>query len=422
MPLAGVGAALRLGMRFSPKQLRSFEHMVSPYSTFLGVGSAGSGKTASCSVAMALAAAEHDGDHCLLGRTQSVAMRNVVRAQPLGILTGLKADGYDARVSSVDGKHVSIDGGRSKIWIYGGDNASTIDRIAGSTFGVCLVDELTRIHAVEDVWAMLWTRFRHASIKKLWCTMNPKGRQHWVKRNIIDTPDKFNAIVHQFDMDDNPSLTDEMKAGIAAGLAGHNYLRLIKGEWADAAGAIYTHVPLGKLPQRVAYWSIGFDWAASGVLAAVLIAHCAETMRMHVAGERYYNHALKGALTEIEQVKRTVAWARRWTRQPVVVYGDPSAPAALAHLFAQRGYVWQNADNAVLEGIQSVASAFQEGFLTVDPTCTDLLDEISQYIWDEKASAKGEDKPVKKNDHGCDALRYVVHTPPPIATARRFGP
>lgn len=31
-------------------------------------------------------------------------------------------------------------------------------------------------------------------------------------------------------------------------------------------------------------------------------------------------------------------------------------------------------------------------------------------MWDEKASEKGEDKPVKIADHSVDALRYAVHS------------
>jgi hypothetical protein len=31
-------------------------------------------------------------------------------------------------------------------------------------------------------------------------------------------------------------------------------------------------------------------------------------------------------------------------------------------------------------------------------------------VWDEKAMARGEDKPIKQNDHQMDADRYFVNT------------
>jgi len=34
--------------------------------------------------------------------------------------------------------------------------------------------------------------------------------------------------------------------------------------------------------------------------------------------------------------------------------------------------------------------------------------EYTNYVWDSKASEKGDDKPIKKNDHACDAQRYAL--------------
>jgi hypothetical protein len=39
-----------------------------------------------------------------------------------------------------------------------------------------------------------------------------------------------------------------------------------------------------------------------------------------------------------------------------------------------------------------------------------VIKEIGSYRWDPKASDRGEDKPIKDNDHALDALRYAVYT------------
>ncbi len=44
--------------------------------------------------------------------------------------------------------------------------------------------------------------------------------------------------------------------------------------------------------------------------------------------------------------------------------------------------------------------------------------ELLGYIWDEKAAEHGEERPIKTNDHACDALRYGVATL--IYSKRRF--
>lgn len=88
---------------------------------------------------------------------------------------------------------------------------------------------------------------------------------------------------------------------------------------------------------------------------------------------------------------------------------DPSAEGFILQLKedAPRLRI-RRADNAVLEGIQLVASALDAGILMIHPRCKHLIDEIQGYSWDPKAQLHGEDRPVKTADHACDALRYAL--------------
>ena len=50
------------------------------------------------------------------------------------------------------------------------------------------------------------------------------------------------------------------------------------------------------------------------------------------------------------------------------------------------------------------------GRLSISPDCVRTLGEIPSYVWDSKyAAACGEDRPLKENDHCCDAMRYGVY-------------
>ena len=60
--------------------------------------------------------------------------------------------------------------------------------------------------------------------------------------------------------------------------------------------------------------------------------------------------------------------------------------------------------------VRLVASLLAAGKLLIHESCTGLLEELPGYSWDDKAAEKGEDKPIKLNDHSCDALRYAVLT------------
>ncbi len=89
---------------------------------------------------------------------------------------------------------------------------------------------------------------------------------------------------------------------------------------------------------------------------------------------------------------------------------DPSAASFRAAW--QRCYQrWpEAADNAVLDGIREVASLLATERLRIHESCTETLREMSAYSWDPKAQERGEDKPVKQDDHHTDATRYGVRS------------
>ncbi len=55
-----------------------------------------------------------------------------------------------------------------------------------------------------------------------------------------------------------------------------------------------------------------------------------------------------------------------------------------------------------------VASLLSARRLKVHRRCAGLIAELTGYVWNSKATQRGEDVPLKLNDHGPDALRYVV--------------
>ena len=69
-----------------------------------------------------------------------------------------------------------------------------------------------------------------------------------------------------------------------------------------------------------------------------------------------------------------------------------------------------NADNDVENGIQLTDTWLSNEIVVISPNCHWTTGELNNYIWDIKMQEKGEDKPVKINDHACDALRYHNYT------------
>ena len=95
---------------------------------------------------------------------------------------------------------------------------------------------------------------------------------------------------------------------------------------------------------------------------------------------------------------------------------DPSA-TSLINLFKQNRINVKEADNTVINGITVVLNWLDEERIhIVAERCPNLIREFASYIWDEKAQERGEDKPIKQNDHALDALRYLIQTLYPIKT------
>ena len=70
----------------------------------------------------------------------------------------------------------------------------------------------------------------------------------------------------------------------------------------------------------------------------------------------------------------------------VILAGGPVAADALASLV--------------------IASLLALDALKIHASCEGLLNEIPGYLWDDKAAERGEDAPIKADDHSIDALRY----------------
>jgi phage terminase large subunit len=86
---------------------------------------------------------------------------------------------------------------------------------------------------------------------------------------------------------------------------------------------------------------------------------------------------------------------------------DPSAHSFEIEL-KRMGLPIIHAENDVLNGIYKMTAEMKAGNLFILENCKNTIKEIESYCWDSKESEKGNDKPIKKNDHLVDAIRYAV--------------
>jgi PBSX family phage terminase large subunit len=117
---------------------------------------------------------------------------------------------------------------------------------------------------------------------------------------------------------------------------------------------------------------------------------------------------------EVYEPEKSLDWwadqAARLVREQEATqdFCDPSEPGSIDH-HRRNGVPAGKADNAVIPGIQAVASRLTSGKLFVSPDCLGTIRELLGYCWKRNRDGTSKpDEPEKVNDHAMDALRYLV--------------
>ena len=393
-------------MQLSKPQTVVLKHAKAKNTSLFAGGAVRSGK--SWSIALSFGAwlllQKERHDHAIVGQSIETIMRNM----GFELMEMMEKLGGIIRLDKQIGTRLIVED--QSIWLIGANDAKARKRIQGSTLKGLVVEELTLLP--EDFFWMAWSRLS-VEDAKMWCSYNPEGPAHWAKRKVVDKSPSFKGNVLRFFMRDNPSLTEETIKRYEASFTGHFKKRLIEGEWAAAEGACFPvwHEPNPVQLLEGGRWSLALDWAASGTLAALAIHQ--KGKECVVRYELFHTGSTEGLLTESQAVDKVNLWWIHSLGLPnfgCSLWLDPATPAGAKSLFRKKGFRVKSADNSVVPGILTTANRLENKEILIHKDCENLKTELAGYVWDATAADRGEDKPTKKADHGCDALRYFAHS------------
>jgi PBSX family phage terminase large subunit len=334
-------------------------------------------------------------------------------------------------------------------------------KIMSSEYDVAYVQEATEL-TVQD-WEAITTRLRNGKIsfQQLIADCNPSIPTHWLK----DRCNRGQTVMLNCSHRDNPRLwsgdqwTTEGDAYISKlrALTGVRRQRLYEGRWVAAEGLIYEHwdpavhvIPRFEIPAAwTRWWSVDFGYTNPFVLQCWAedpdgrLYLYREIYRTRTLVEDHAKRILRAVTTCVRCCKtrtRTThnCWAcddctKEWTEpKPRAIICDHDAEDR-ATLERHLGISTVAANKQVKPGLEAVQARMKPAgdgrpriFLLADsllerdealadakkPACTE--EEIPGYVWDPgTAAARAAEKPpkeapLKENDHGCDAKRYVV--------------
>lgn len=278
--------------------------------------------------------------------------------------------------------------------------------------------------------------------------------------------DKDIYVAH-FVLEDNPALPDNYAAFLKRLYQKGSlfYKRFILGLWVMAEGAVYDffdedqHV-ISEVKFKPDRYDVAIDYGTQNPFSAGLYgsrktSNMTDLKAVRLAGYWWHGKAEAKQKSHIEYAREVIAFVAeklsqltfkevvRELEKPIdrrderIIFQtrealhllssfivDPSEPAFILQLrttlneifptteLARYMPVVRRANNEVMEGIATVTRMLKGGQYAIlkDKSNEQHITEFGLYVWDEAAQNKGEDKPVKANDHTLDENRYYLHT------------
>lgn len=367
-------------------------------------------------------------------------------------LTGTTDPSGDPVTSTIH--YHGLDSGRQT----GDDNLPR--KIGSMEFGWIFADEGTELSKGE--WAQLLGRLRYTGQRQngvwyrvpkqqIFTATNPDGPSHWMYdtffRNPADDTNYYEMTLH-----DNPGVDEAYAQRLENNLSGVLYERYVEGKWVGSEGIIYDeYKPEEHLihPDDLPGWTVHreseFDktgekcyWAEPpadwriyrsidfGYTNPFVCQWWARSPDDKLVLFREIYKSQTRISVHADEIERLSPDGRHITKS--IADHDAEGREQLN----SNGISTVNADKSVGDGIEAVKSRlafddrgeaslyFMEGArvhqpdpqLIIqneqgDPVPLKTIDEITGYIWDEDAD---DDEPVKEEDHGMDAMRYLVYT------------
>ena len=295
-------------------------------------------------------------------------------------------------------------------YIFGGKDERSQDLIQGITLAGMFFDEVA---LMPESFVNQATGRLSVDGSKMWFNCNPDGPYHWFKTNWIDKQTEKNLVYLHFTMDDNLSLSERIKARYRSMYSGVFYQRYILGLWTVAEGIIYDMFDQAKhcydavVDFIFGQTYISIDYGTQNATVFLLWQKGKDGIWYCVKEYYYSGRDNAKQKTDKEFADDLVEFTKGIRIKEVIV--DPSAASFVAEL-EERKFRIRKAKNDVLDGIRLVGTMLNEEKIKIHVDCVNTLKEFSSYTWDKKAADRGEDKPVKTNDHAMDALRYFVFT------------
>lgn len=292
-----------------------------------------------------------------------------------------------------------LNGGGS-IWFRSAEDPQSLE---GITAKAAWIDEAGQISSLawETIQARLSIAQGPAFLTTTPYTMN------WLYHDFVRLAEAgdSNYKVVQYSSNESPYFPQEQYDRMKKSLDSRRFALKFGGQFTRMEGLVYKDfdrvrhtIPAHTIPVN-AQVIAGVDFGTK-VPSAVLWGYRDEKDRLVIFKEFY----------QVGQTAKKMAKVLNIT--PVnAIYCDPNPASFVLEL--RQTYGIKNviaADNTHETGIARVQSMFAEDKILIFDSCKNLINELETYHYKDDKEGLLTDVVVKKDDHACDALRYMSNT------------
>lgn len=377
-------------------------------------GAIRSGKTVASTIAwMIYVARSKENVFIMSGNTLGSVIRNTITGD-FGLLSLFPA----ASLTKDRAGSTIITFGRKVIYLFGAHDDSDYKRLKGLTAGGWYADEVATHPESFIVEALARTAV--SSDRRIFWTLNPVVPSHYIYTKFTDVWERQKSpgyLRFHFVLDDNLAMTEQRKRELEQQYTGRYRAMYIYGLRTAAEGVIYDGFERSKalyseIPDDVRFDKQKYVACDYGTINPTVFLECAVASDGKVYVMREFRWDARKKMSQktdgqyVDEMRKFVGSPDACEHTIIV---DPSATSFIAAL-KMEGYMVLNGKNDVQTGIMRVSSLFAQDRIRIHQSCTGLISELELYIWDESAALNGEERPLKVNDHGPDALRYFCMT------------
>jgi PBSX family phage terminase large subunit len=270
---------------------------------------------------------------------------------------------------------------------------------------VCL-DEPVEID--ETIFKQLMNRISggHTKNQFILLTTNPASQSHWIYEYFFIKPTEEYYTVETTTYD-NVLLPNYKKyiTNLEDNLDDDWIRRFLNGRWGAYSGQIYKEFDLEKHIGDYKEFK-DFDFIIAGVDWGIKNPSCIISVGITKEKEAIVIDEFYESGKTSVQIAEKIATLHKHHHYKKV-YCDPSALDLITQTKDLKVPI-DKADNDVSGGIGKVKSLLKTYKLHVDKSCKNLIRELQSYRYErDKMNHNPTEKPVKEDDHSCDALRYA---------------